>query len=100
MTGTLALEDYCQSGAFRFPRFLGDASYSIYLSHLMAMAVSSRLVPRSFQAAHVIPTLLFEVAFAVAAGCAVYVVVEKRLTEMTRKLTTGWARPAKVAQGH
>jgi len=99
MAGALAFESRISGKAWAVPKFLGDASYSIYLVHMMAMAVSTKILPFSFASAFPLPALLFEVAFAVAAGAVVYVLVERPLTDIARRLIAPKARPAQIIKG-
>lgn len=99
MAGALAFEERLKGRFWTAPKFLGDASYSIYLVHLMAMAVSTRIVSDAFAGAFPAAALLFEVAFAVAAGCAAYLLVEKPLTDGARRLIAPRARPAEIVKG-
>lgn len=67
-------------------KFIGDASYSIYLSHLMAMAVSVKLFGARLGPEAPLATLAGQTAFAVAAGCFVYQFVERPLTRLAQAL--------------
>ncbi|MDM7852720.1 acyltransferase [Pseudochrobactrum kiredjianiae] len=70
---------------------LGEASYSIYLSHILFLAVIRKLVP----VAPLYGTFYFAVAFIGSAitGVIIYKLIEMPLTRLVRKITT----PQKVA---
>ena len=97
MTGVLSLETFMRGNTYRLPKFLGDASYSIYLSHLMAMAISTKLVPRALAANLTVVALVLEVCFAIAAGSLVYLFVEKPLNDAARRLLSRSRPPVLVA---
>lgn len=70
---------------------LGEASYSIYLSHILFLAVIRKIVP----VAPLYGTFYFAVAFIGSAitGIIIYKLIEMPLTRFVRKITT----PQKVA---
>ncbi len=65
-----------------FLAFLGDASYSVYLVHVVALSIAAKLLRRLADSGVALPPALVFVALAaggVAAGLAFHVVVETRL---------------------
>ena len=82
----LTFEKHLKGSAWSLPRFLGDASYSIYLSHMMAMAVSWKLISLSFAASFTTLTLVLQTTFAVVVGAIVYLIVERPLMQATKCL--------------
>lgn len=89
VAGGLFLEPAAQTRPLPGLKFLGDASYSIYLAHLTGMAISQKLIGAVIGAQWPLVALMGEVLFMTAFGVAVYLVLEKPLTEITRRL---WAR--------
>ena len=70
----------------RFPlrplRFLGDASYSIYLAHIMAQSVSLKIFGPLFGASSPVLAVLGMTACGCAAGVLVHLFIEKPLTRI------------------
>lgn len=80
--------------AYRVPLFLGDASYSLYLWHTLAMAGALRVADRlglSGAAA-----TLFGLAIGIGVGCLAYLAIERPLMRFfrERRLRAGIAIPA------
>ena len=71
--------------------FLGNASYSIYLSHFMMMAPISKAYPASLASAYPMTTLMIQIVLATAGGCAAYGLIEKPVQKRVRRFTG--ARP-------
>ena len=69
--GALSIEDQFHRRLFRLPVFMGDASYSVYLFHPLAAYGLSAAWPIRFVAA-------------IALGCAMHVLVERRLVYAKR----------------
>lgn len=86
-------------GAWRTLRFLGDASYSIYLSHLMAMAISWKIIPPALATAAPWPVLVFQIVFAIAFGALAYVAVERPITDAARRALAPKTRPSEIVKG-
>lgn len=84
VTAALLAEPFLARFRFRLLELLGDASYSIYLTHLMAMPVVYALI--GTKAALTAPLLALgaQIACAVAIGVLVYILVEHPLTQMTK----------------
>jgi len=97
VAGALAFEGRMGGRIWTPPKFLGDASYSIYLSHMMAMAVSARLVS-SFAEAAPLPALIVQLAFALGFGALVYLLMERPLTDAARGLLRPPRSPAVVGK--
>jgi peptidoglycan/LPS O-acetylase OafA/YrhL len=77
------------SSAIKPPRwltFLGDASYSIYLSHMAAMAVGGSILKKIGAPSHLPPTVTIFVLLAIvaAAGSAVHLFVERPTLRLFR----------------
>ena len=85
----LFLEPLIAHRPVRLFKFLGDASYSIYLSHLMAMAFGQKLIGATIGAAAPLLALFGEVVFAAAFGGLAYLFLEKPLTEIVKRLVAG-----------
>jgi len=66
-------------------KFLGDASYSIYLSHIIALAIAMKLIGAPLGADYPALALIGQTAFAAAFGGAVYFLIEIPLTNAARK---------------
>ena len=76
------------------PRLLGDASYSIYLSHFIVLSAFGQLWRHLHLAGLPGEGAIFIVAATVvsaAGGCALYLVVERPLTRALKGLRTGAA---------
>jgi exopolysaccharide production protein ExoZ len=92
--GALSLEGAGRVGGFPALKLLGDASYSIYLAHGLAVSLVFKLLEgRGYAAA---AEIALAVPFAVAAGLACYALVERPLLALfhgRRRAATGgrWA---------
>jgi exopolysaccharide production protein ExoZ len=83
--GALMMEPWLSKRPVRMFKLLGDASYSIYLSHLSALTIGAKLfssIPFSFPQA-VKAALL--VVIAVMAGVTVYKLIEQPVTARLRR---------------
>jgi len=89
VAGGLFLEPYARAHPSRSLKFLGDASYSIYLTHLMAMALSQKVIGGPLGPTAPWTALILESIFAAAFGCVAYLLVERPATNVARCL---WAR--------
>lgn len=72
----------------RFLTYLGDASYSIYLTHLPLLALAASLALKLHivsRLGHFV-TVLLMIATATAAGCCCYAFIEKPMLAASRKL--------------
>lgn len=69
----------CKSPLWRPLALLGDASYSIYLSHLLLMETAARVVGHAFDP-------LFASTICVAVGLVAYLLVERPLLGFIRRL--------------
>ncbi|MEM9014978.1 MAG: acyltransferase [Pseudomonadota bacterium] len=67
---------------------LGDASYSIYLTHIMALAISQKLIGAWLAADWPFVALFAQTLFAVIVGVVVHLAVEKPLTAGAKKLVS------------
>jgi exopolysaccharide production protein ExoZ len=79
--GTVAAEINGNVRIGALPRWLGDASYSIYLSHTFVISALGKVWP------HWTPDWAFLVAAAVCAalvGCAVYLLIERPMLSLMR----------------
>ena len=97
VAGALLLEPAIARRSLHALKFLGDASYSIYLTHIMAMAVSQRTIGAALAPEAPLLTLAIETIFAVLIGCCAYLFVEKPLTRVAHD-TFSAPRSALVAQ--
>lgn len=79
----------------RFGVLLGEASYSIYLSHIIVLAILRKIMPVT----PLFGTLYFAVVFVVAAltGIAIYKLIEMPLTGLARKLIKTKRRQSALA---
>lgn len=84
--GGLLLEPLSAKRPIRLFKFLGDASYSIYLTHLMAMVIGSRMIRHTIGETHPGVGFILEVVIAVIFGSIVYILFEKPVTRVTRKV--------------
>lgn len=87
LLGLLVLE---KQGAVRFPRlllFLGDASYSIYLVHYLAVSALSKIATLTVQDRYMgIPAFIFVATGALIFGVMFFVMVERPITSTVRRL--------------
>lgn len=97
VTGALGLEAAGLAPRWPFVRFLGDASYSVYLVHALAISVALRLAqlaglsgPVAFAAA---------VTCGVAAGCLCYLLVERPLLRVFQPSTARGPTASAAATG-
>ncbi len=87
VTGALALEPKLKE--WRLPMLLGDASYSIYLTHGVVLSAVKSAAMLSGKGAHTMMSSGFIIAgcvVSVVAGVAVYFLVEKPLVEACKRL--------------
>lgn len=84
--GTLFLEPLIARRPVGLLKFLGDASYSIYLIHLMAMALGQKFIGAAIAAEAPLVALFAEVCFAVFVGCLAHLLLEKPLTRITQAM--------------
>lgn len=84
--GALIMEPIIAKRPVAIFKFLGDASYSIYLSHIIAMAISHEFIGAQLSADFPWPVLTGEILFAVVFGCLVHVALEKPVTKRVRQL--------------
>lgn len=75
----------------RWFAFLGDASYSMYLFHIFAVAAVTVAVKRLLPPEFLVPGMIAAAAAGVAAGLIVYLLIERPLNTLTR----GWLRVPK-----
>jgi exopolysaccharide production protein ExoZ len=68
----------------RFMAFLGDASYSIYLVHLLVVGVFKALQARGYVSGD--PLIVLSVAGSVFAGCLSYPFIERPLIDLLKRL--------------
>jgi peptidoglycan/LPS O-acetylase OafA/YrhL len=92
IVGLVELERTQKLTAPAFARFLGDASYALYLVHFQILTACAQAIRATHLARHVPLTLLFAggVVIAVAGGALFYRFVEQPLlTILKRRLTPG-----------
>ncbi|MGY4626712.1 acyltransferase family protein [Bradyrhizobium sp. USDA 4486] len=86
--GGLSLEKVARENASRYLVLLGDASYSIYLSHFITFLVFNSLVKRSGLVQGVAPSIaiygIIGASIAVGVGVAVHVLIERPLLQFLR----------------
>lgn len=78
----------------RIAHLLGDASYSIYLTHTMAISACLGVLPKVWRAAPDAAIVLLISGFATVFGIAVHHVVEKPVVRFSRKLLAARKAPA------
>lgn len=80
--GAVGQEQFCRSRTWLFLAALGDASYSLYLSHFYALAVAGKIFQiLLFQ----FDTTVIELAIAVLVGWLVYRFIEVPVTRLIRR---------------
>ncbi|MEE2690740.1 MAG: acyltransferase [Pseudomonadota bacterium] len=87
--GALCLEKQAARRPLGVLKFLGDASYSIYLAHMLALSAGKILLNGGFAAAHPLAAVAFEAIFACLGGVIVYLVIEKPVTVGAKRLLSG-----------
>lgn len=92
--GALMMEPVLERRPIKTLKFLGDASYSLYLSHVMVMAATQAIIGARFGPEN--PWIVFavETIIAVIVGCIIHVVIEKPITKFTRDLFDGGPKTA------
>jgi peptidoglycan/LPS O-acetylase OafA/YrhL len=93
--GALALEPAREPWYLRPLHVLGDASYSLYLTHILVIATVIRLVGTESLA--LVLALCF--ALAVTVGVLCFHLIERPAQRWLRKRPPRWARPAPRAAG-
>ncbi|NWG93560.1 MAG: acyltransferase [Parvularculaceae bacterium] len=86
VAGALLLERQVARRPLRGLKFLGDASYSIYLVHIMAQAVSLKFIGPALGASAPALAVLAQTLFACLAGGIAHVMLEKPLTRGAARL--------------
>ena len=88
VAGAVACERLCRGRVARFLAALGDASYAIYLTNLVAMDVAVRL----WRALNTPLWLLIPAAFvlAIGVGVLVYRIVERPILRDLKRLSVPW----------
>jgi exopolysaccharide production protein ExoZ len=101
ITGAAALESAGQwpSNA-RLLNLIGDASYSIYLTHLAFLGLLAKIMIKLAGYVPLPPELVYAVVFAgtIACGCLLHLFVERPLIAVCRRLLTGRPKPSFMAQ--
>lgn len=79
----VSLEPAIRNGAWRLPRLIGDASYSIYLSHGFVLPIFGIAIAKTgiHGWAGAAAAFLLAIAVSTAAGIATYLWVERPMTE-------------------
>ena len=86
VSGCLLMEDQLTKRPSRFLKFIGDASYSIYLFHLMALVFTQKTIGIWFAKSAPWFALVTETVLAVGVGCFLYYFFERPLTRWARSL--------------
>ena len=86
VSGLLMCEAQIFIRRYRPLEFLGDASYAIYLTHIMVLSISDKLLGAPFGPSHTIAVLVAQTAFAFLVGSLVHVFLEKPLTKAIRHM--------------
>ena len=86
----LLCEEYLKARPIGVLKLMGDASYSIYLSHLMTLGAVQIITGAILGAAFPYLALSMWAVSALIVGCAVYFILERPLTNSARK----WIRQA------
>ncbi len=93
--GLTRLEAYLQARPSRWLSYLGDASYSVYLVHPFALALTALLARKAGLTDSPALFILVIVAVAIAAGCLCYEWLERPLTRWVRpRLDVLLSRPS------
>jgi exopolysaccharide production protein ExoZ len=94
VAGALLLERRLARRPVRLLRFLGDASYSIYLVHIMAQAVSLKFIGPLLGATSPGFAVLAQTLFGCLAGALAHVALEKPLTQGAARLLERLRKPS------
>lgn len=101
IAGAAALENAGQWPS-RLPvlNLIGDASYSIYLTHIAFIGLLAKVVIKVSAYVPLSPEAIYLLVFAgtVACGCLLHLFVERPLIAACRKALSGRPRPALVVQ--
>jgi exopolysaccharide production protein ExoZ len=101
IAGAAALESAGQwPSNTRLLNLIGDASYSIYLTHQAFLGLLAKIMIRLSAHMSLPPKLIYAVVFAgtVACGCLLHLFVERPLIEACRKRLAGKPKPPLVTQ--
>lgn len=85
--------DLTRGKVVSFLSFIGDASYTIYISHMLFLKVAW-----DFARSGDIISLLFLNIFAIAFGCASYLLISKKLLKLCKKIFTLNKTPSCMAK--
>jgi exopolysaccharide production protein ExoZ len=96
LLGALSLETFVEGHQSKLLLLLGDASYSIYLSHFIAFLVFNSAVKRmdllhTFDSKVAVYSTL-GVAFSLVVGAAIYALIERPLVAAARSITMSFRR--------
>jgi exopolysaccharide production protein ExoZ len=86
LASILALERRAAIGEWRLPLLLGDASYSIYIWHTLAISVTVRLAGRLGLSQ--MPTIALGIVGGIAAGLIGYLLIERPILAWFRERRT------------
>jgi exopolysaccharide production protein ExoZ len=101
IAGAAALESAGQwPSKARLLNLIGDASYSIYLTHLAFLGLLAKIMIRLSAHITLSPELIYITVFigTVACGCILHLLVERPLIEMCRQHLAGKSRLPLAAQ--
>lgn len=86
VAGVVGLEPLLRRHPVPLMKLLGDASYSIYLTHVLSLGLFVKLAAKFGFAGTMLSDLLM-IALCAAAGCAVYLLFEKPVGRLMKPLT-------------
>lgn len=95
--GALGLERLGRWPHWRIPKLLGDASYSIYLVHGLAIAAALRIAPAVLGNARA-PIFVALVAAGLFGGVVCYLAVERPLTRALQRRASSQAFPTRPSK--
>ena len=94
VAGAIGLERLGALPSLNFAHTLGDASYSLYLTHPLSVRMANRALKIVFHSPHPISSIIVSIVAAIGFALLVYFAVESQIRETIRSLHNRWRSAA------